>query len=81
MESNVCTPINIGNPSQIKIIELAEIIRKKINTNVDIIFKPLPQDDPLKRKPIIEKAITHVYICMIISMYCMIIFTHTCMYV
>ena len=60
MESNVCTPTNIGNPSQIKIIELAEIIRKKINNNLDIIFKPLPQDDPLKRKPNIEKAINEL---------------------
>ena len=60
MESNVCTPTNIGNPYQIQIIELAEIIRKKINTNLDIIFKPLPQDDPLKRKPNIEKAINEL---------------------
>lgn len=57
MESNVWTPTNIGNPSELTILQLAEIIRKKINPNIDLIFQPLPKDDPLKRKPNIEKAI------------------------
>ena len=57
MDSNISTPTNIGNPFQITILQLAEIIRKKINPEIDFVFKPLPQDDPLQRKPNIEKAI------------------------
>ena len=36
---------------------MAEIIRSKINHNIDFIFKPLPQDDTFQREPNIEKAI------------------------
>ena len=57
MESNICTPTNIGNPNPITILQLAEIIRNKINPKIDFVFKPLPQDDPLQREPNIEKAI------------------------
>ena len=57
MDSNICTPTNIGNPLSITILKLAEIIRNKINPNIDLVFKPLPQDDPLQREPNIEKAI------------------------
>ena len=57
MDSDISTPINIGNPFQITILQLAEIIRNKINPEIDFVFKPLPQDDPLQRKPNIEKAI------------------------
>ena len=56
MNSGVRTPVNIGNPNQITILELAEIIRKKINPNLDFFYKPLPQDDPLQRQPDIQKA-------------------------
>ena len=56
MSSDIREPINIGNPSQITILELAEIIRKRINPNIKFIFKPLPEDDPLQRKPDIDKA-------------------------
>ena len=56
MNSSVRTPVNIGNPNQITILELAEIIRKKINPNLDFFYKPLPQDDPLQRQPDIHKA-------------------------
>jgi len=57
MESDICTPTNIGNPNPITILQLAEIIRNKINPEIDFVFKPLPQDDPLQREPNIEKAI------------------------
>ena len=56
MESNVDSPVNIGNPEELTILELANKIRNKINPNLEIIFKPLPQDDPLKRQPDITKA-------------------------
>jgi len=57
MNSKVLSPTNIGNPTQITILELANIIRRKINPDLNLIFKPLPEDDPLQRKPDITKAI------------------------
>ena len=57
MNSNVLSPTNIGNPTQITILELAKLIRREINPDLNLIFKPLPEDDPLQRKPDITKAI------------------------
>ena len=56
MQSKVSSPVNIGNPEELTILDLANKIRNKINPNLEIIFKPLPQDDPLKRQPDITKA-------------------------
>ena len=56
MDSDYPYPVNLGNPEELKIIEIAEIVRSKINPNLEIIYKELPEDDPLKRKPIIELA-------------------------
>lgn len=47
-------PVNIGNPTELEIREIAECILKKINSKSNIIYKPLPQDDPHKRKPCID---------------------------
>ncbi|MGB5316631.1 MAG: SDR family NAD-dependent epimerase/dehydratase, partial [Robiginitalea sp.] len=47
---------NIGNPGEISILEFAEEITNLTGTNQKIIFKPLPQDDPLQRQPDISKA-------------------------
>lgn len=49
-------PINIGNPDEFKIIELANKVIKMTNSESKIIFKPLPSDDPLMRKPDISLA-------------------------
>jgi UDP-glucuronate decarboxylase len=57
MVSEHTGPINLGNPEEYTILELAEKIRDKINPGQKIIFKPLPQDDPKRRKPDITKAI------------------------
>ncbi len=56
MESNVDTPTNIGGIEEYKINKVAEIIRKKINPKISIINEPLPLDDPIQRKPNIQKA-------------------------
>ena len=56
MNSSVRTPVNIGNPYEFKVIELANLIINKIDKNLKIINKPLPEDDPLQRKPNIELA-------------------------
>lgn len=46
---------NIGNPAEYTILELAEAIKKTCDSNSEIIFKELPEDDPVKRKPDISK--------------------------
>ena len=56
MNSDVKEPINIGNPSEFSIIELAELVKKKINKQLKFDFKKIPQDDPIQRKPCIDKA-------------------------
>tara|TARA_Y100001978_G_C23668555_1_gene422476 strand:+ start:626 stop:1552 length:927 start_codon:yes stop_codon:yes gene_type:complete len=56
MDSDFMGPVNLGNPSEFSILELAEKISSKINLEINILFKPLPEDDPLQRKPIIEVA-------------------------
>jgi len=49
-------PINIGNPEEITILEFAKEIVKLTGTDQKIVFKPLPQDDPMQREPDISKA-------------------------
>ena len=49
-------PINLGNPQEITIKELAETIKKMTNSSSKIIYKDLPKDDPMKRKPNIDRA-------------------------
>lgn len=54
--SDYVEPINIGNPDETTILEFAEEIIKITGTDQKIIFKPLPQDDPLQRQPDITRA-------------------------
>lgn len=54
--SDYSLPVNIGNPGEITILDFAEEIIKLTGTDQKIIFKPLPQDDPLQREPDISKA-------------------------
>jgi UDP-glucuronate decarboxylase len=49
-------PVNLGNPVEYRIIELAEKIVTLTKSRSKIVFKPLPEDDPLQRKPDIELA-------------------------
>ena len=56
MNSNEKGPVNIGNPHEFKVIELANLIINKVDSNLKIINKPLPEDDPLQRKPNIDLA-------------------------
>ena len=49
-------PVNLGNPEEYTILDLSKIIRDKINKNIQIINKELPQDDPKKRNPNIDLA-------------------------
>lgn len=55
-EEEFTGPVNLGNPSEFTIKELAEQVISKIKTNSNIIHYALPQDDPLQRKPDIGLA-------------------------
>lgn len=54
--SDYAEPVNIGNPDEITILDFAQEILKLTQSNQKIIFKPLPQDDPLQRRPDIARA-------------------------
>ena len=49
-------PINLGNPAEFTIRELAELVRQQIRPNLPLMEKPLPQDDPRQRQPAINLA-------------------------
>ena len=56
LHSKYAKPMNLGNPEEIALIEVANEIITLGNNSNKIIFKPLPLNDPLKRKPDITKA-------------------------
>ena len=56
MNGSHAGPMNIGNPGEFTIRQLAELIREKVNPDLQLIEKPLPADDPLQRQPIIDLA-------------------------
>jgi UDP-glucuronate decarboxylase len=49
-------PVNLGNPVEFTILELAEKIKESVNSKSKIVFKPLPEDDPVRRRPDISLA-------------------------
>jgi len=49
-------PVNLGNPIEFTMIELAELIGEVLGKPVDLVKKPLPQDDPRQRRPDISRA-------------------------
>jgi UDP-glucuronate decarboxylase len=55
-DSEVTGPINLGNPSEMTILQLANAIIKLTDSKSKIIQEPLPSDDPKQRKPDISKA-------------------------
>jgi UDP-glucuronate decarboxylase len=55
-DETVSGPINLGNPVEFTMLELAEKVINLTNTTSKIVFQPLPQDDPKQRRPDITKA-------------------------
>jgi UDP-glucuronate decarboxylase len=53
---SVIGPINLGNPGEFTVKELGEIIKEMTNSTSDFEFRPLPQDDPIRRQPDITRA-------------------------
>ncbi len=49
-------PVNIGNPAELTVLDFAKTIQKLTNTKSEIVYRPLPEDDPKVRQPDITKA-------------------------
>jgi UDP-glucuronate decarboxylase len=58
MNSDYVGPVNLGNPGEYTILELAQAVQNMVNPNADIKFESLPSDDPRRRRPDITKAKT-----------------------
>jgi nucleoside-diphosphate-sugar epimerase len=58
LDSDVVGPVNIGNPSEFTIRELAELVLEVTNSSSEIVHEPLPVDDPTQRRPDITLART-----------------------
>ena len=56
MNQDFIGPVNLGNPREYTILELAQKIQKMVNPGAEIIYKPLPQDDPKQRQPDITRG-------------------------
>ena len=54
--SDFNNPVNIGNPAEITVLEFAEAVIRLTGSSSKIVFRPLPEDDPKKRKPDITTA-------------------------
>jgi len=51
MEASFTKPVNIGNPTEMTILEFAKLILRLTDSKSEIVYKPLPQDDPKTRRP------------------------------
>lgn len=60
MNGNFIGPVNLGNPDEYTILELAQAVQQMVNPDAQVKFEPLPQDDPRRRKPDITRAKTHL---------------------
>lgn len=58
IDSDVQTPVNLGNPGERTMLEMAELVLQKTGSKSKIVHMPLPQDDPMQRCPDITKAKT-----------------------
>ncbi len=56
MEQDYIGPVNLGNPHEMTIAEIAELIVRLTGSSSKLVFRPLPKDDPVKRKPDITLA-------------------------
>jgi dTDP-glucose 4,6-dehydratase len=56
MDSDIHDPVNIGNPHEVTIEEIARIIIRLLGSRSKVVYRPLPVDDPKQRKPSIARA-------------------------
>jgi dTDP-glucose 4,6-dehydratase len=55
-QSDYHEPVNIGNPTEFTILEFAKLVLKLLDSKNEIVYRPLPQDDPKQRQPDITRA-------------------------
>ena len=60
LDSDIHTPVNVGNPNEFTISQLAELVTEIIDTGSKVTYHDLPVDDPMQRKPDITKAREHL---------------------
>jgi nucleoside-diphosphate-sugar epimerase len=56
MQSNYAGPVNLGNPEEYTVKQIAELIRELTGSKSELVYRPLPEDDPMQRKPDITLA-------------------------
>ncbi|MEO0107746.1 MAG: SDR family NAD-dependent epimerase/dehydratase, partial [candidate division WOR-3 bacterium] len=56
LESGETAPVNLGNPQEFSVIEFARLVKELTATTSEIVFLPLPKDDPTRRCPDISYA-------------------------
>ena len=54
--SDVHDPVNIGNPNEMSLLEMAELVVELTGSSAEVVFEPLPEDDPQVRQPDITRA-------------------------
>ena len=55
-DSDIVEPVNIGNPDEFSMLELADLVREVAGSSSELVFEPLPIDDPTRRRPDISRA-------------------------
>lgn len=55
-DDDVVGPVNLGNPHELRISDLAELVKDLTQSNAEVVYRPLPKDDPRKRRPNIDLA-------------------------
>ena len=60
MNGDYIGPVNLGNPGEYTILQLAQTIQRLIDPTAEVVFKPLPLDDPQRRQPDISQAKIHL---------------------
>jgi dTDP-glucose 4,6-dehydratase len=55
-DSDIVEPVNIGNPDEFTMLELADVVREVTGSSSELTFEPLPVDDPSQRQPDISRA-------------------------
>ncbi|MFN3927789.1 MAG: UDP-glucuronic acid decarboxylase family protein [Pseudanabaenaceae cyanobacterium] len=56
MASDFSEPVNLGNPAEYRVLDLAKLIQALVGQTREIVFQPLPKDDPRRRRPDITRA-------------------------
>jgi dTDP-glucose 4,6-dehydratase len=56
LDSHVPGPVNLGNPAELSVVELAQLVLRVTGSSPPLVYQPLPEDDPVRRRPDITRA-------------------------